>query len=208
MGRLVYVVDYGMGNVCSVISALRYLGVRTELVCDPKILSRAKFIVLPGVGSFKKGMANLKKNGLNEVISSAITQKKAKILGICLGMQLLGSKSTEDGETFGLGLITNRVERFTAKELGQNKIPHVGFNPVKFSDQNGLFSKLPKTSDFYFTHSYRMLINNIQGRYATCSYGIDFLAAFELDNICGAQFHPEKSQTNGLILLRNFLDNS
>jgi glutamine amidotransferase len=103
-------------------------------------------------------------------------------------------------------LITNQVERFTSKELGQNKIPHVGFNPVNFSDQNGLFSDLPKTSDFYFTHSYRMLVNNIQGRYATCSYGINFLAAFELDNICGAQFHPEKSQTNGLILLRNFLN--
>ncbi len=206
MIRRVSVVDYGMGNVWSVISALKYLGAMAELVCDPGILSQANFIVLPGVGSFKKGMENLKKNGLNEVIWSAVTQGNDKILGICLGMQLLGSQSTEDGETAGLGLITNQVERFTSKELGQNKIPHVGFNPVNFSDQNGLFSDLPKTSDFYFTHSYRMLVNNIQGRYATCSYGINFLAAFELDNICGAQFHPEKSQTNGLILLRNFLN--
>ena len=205
MGPRVAVVDYGMGNVWSVISALRYLGATVELVRDLEVLARADFMVLPGVGSFKKGMENLKESGLDEVIRSAAIVNNAKILGICLGMQLLGSQSTEGGETAGLGLVTNRVERFTTKELGQNKIPHVGFNPVHFSEQKGLFSDLPETSDFYFTHSYRMLVDKIEGRYATCSYGIDFLAAFEIGNICGAQFHPEKSQTNGLILLRNFL---
>jgi glutamine amidotransferase len=205
MAPRVAVVDYGMGNVWSVISALRYLGATVELVRDLEVLARADFMVLPGVGSFKKGMENLKESGLDEVICSAATVSNAKILGICLGMQLLGSQSTEDGKTAGLGLVTNRVERFTSKELGQNKIPHVGFNPVRFSEQKGLFSDLPETSDFYFTHSYRMLVDKIEGRYATCSYGIDFLAAFETGNICGAQFHPEKSQTNGLILLRNFL---
>tara|TARA_B100000959_G_scaffold263875_1_gene303711 strand:- start:203 stop:826 length:624 start_codon:yes stop_codon:yes gene_type:complete len=205
MGPRVAVVDYGMGNVWSVISALRYLGATVELVRDLEVLARADFMVLPGVGSFKKGMENLKESGLDEVIRSAAIVNNAKILGICLGMQLLGSQSEEDGETAGLGLVTNRVERFTTKEVGQNKIPHVGFNPVRFSEQKGLFSDLPETSDFYFTHSYRMLVDKIEGRYATCSYGIDFLAAFEIGNICGAQFHPEKSQTNGLILLRNFL---
>ena len=205
MGPRVAVVDYGMGNVWSVISALRYLGATVELVRDLEVLARADFMVLPGVGSFKKGMENLKESGLDEVIRSAAIVNNAKILGICLGMQLLGSQSAEDGETAGLGLVANRVERFTTKELGQNKIPHVGFNPVHLSEQKGLFSDLPETSDFYFTHSYRMLVDKIEGRYATCSYGIDFLAAFEIGNICGAQFHPEKSQTNGLILLRNFL---
>ena len=205
MGPRVAVVDYGMGNVWSVISALRYLGATVELVRDLEVLARADFMVLPGVGSFKKGMENLKESGLDEVIRSAAIVNNAKILGICLGMQLLGSQSEEDGETAGLGLVTNRVERFTTKEVGQNKIPHVGFNPVHFSEQKGLFSDLPETSDFYFTHSYRMLVDKIEGRYATCSYGIDFLAAFEIGNICGAQFHPEKSQTNGLILLHNFL---
>ena len=207
MGPRVAVVDYGMGNVWSVISALRYLGATVELVRDLEVLARADFMVLPGVGSFKKGMENLKESGLDEVIRSAAIVNNAKILGICLGMQLLGSQSEEDGETAGLGLVTNRVERFTTKEVGQNKIPHVGFNPVHFSEQKGLFSDLPETSDFYFTHSYRMLAGKIEGRYATCSYGIDFLAAFEIGNICGAQFHPEKSQTNGLVLLRNFLKN-
>jgi glutamine amidotransferase len=197
-----------MGNVWSVISALRYLGATVELVSDLEVLSRANFLVLPGVGSFKKGMENLRESGIDEVIRSAVTKNNTRILGICLGMQLLGSQSTEDGEAVGLGLIENRVERFTAKELGQNKIPHVGFNPIHFSERKGLFDDLPELSDFYFTHSYRMLVDNIEGRYATCSYGIDFLAAFEIGNICGAQFHPEKSQTNGLVLLRNFLKNN
>lgn len=208
MSPRVAVIDYGMGNVWSVISALRYLGATVELVSDLEVLSRANFLVLPGVGSFKKGMENLRESGIDEVIRSAVTKNNTRILGICLGMQLLGSQSTEDGEAVGLGLIENRVERFTAKELGQNKIPHVGFNPIHFSERKGLFDDLPELSDFYFTHSYRMLVDNIEGRYATCSYGIDFLAAFEIGNICGAQFHPEKSQTNGLVLLRNFLKNN
>ena len=207
MAPRVAVIDYGMGNVWSVISALKYLGATVELVRNPKILARADVMILPGVGSFRKGMENLKESGLDEAIRFAVTTNHARVLGICLGMQLLGSQSTEGGETAGLGLVANRVESFTTYELGLNKIPHVGFNLVYFNEQKGLFEDLPEPSDFYFTHSYRMLVDNIEGRYATCSYGIEFLAAFEIGNICGAQFHPEKSQTNGLILLRNFLKN-
>ena len=207
IGPRVAVIDYGMGNVWSVISALKYLGATVELVRDPKVLARAEVMILPGVGSFRKGMENLKESGMDEAIRLAVTANNARVLGICLGMQLLGSQSTEGGKTAGLGLIANRVESFTAYELGLNKIPHVGFNLVYFNEQKGLFEDLPEPSDFYFTHSYRMLVDNIEGRYATCSYGIEFLAAFEIGNICGAQFHPEKSQTNGLILLRNFLKN-
>ena len=209
MGTLtVAVIDYGMGNVWSVISALKYLGADAELVGDPEVIAEADCIVLPGVGSFSKGMEALKSRGIDEAIKNAITRKGAWVLGICLGMQLLGLYGTEDGETKGFGLVATGVERFTADELGKNKVPHVGFNSVRFNDRKGLFRGLPDPSDFYFTHSYRMLAEGIEGRYATCSYGVDFLAAFEVNNICGAQFHPEKSQTNGLILLRNFLDAS
>jgi imidazole glycerol-phosphate synthase subunit HisH len=206
MGPHVKVVDYGMGNVGSVISALKYLGAIAELVSDPKVIAKADYLILPGVGSFKKGMENLKKNGIDEIIRSAAIINKTNILGICLGMQLLGSESTENCKTEGLGLITNRVERFSNQELGKNKIPHIGFNSIHFTGQRGLFKDLLEPSDFYFAHSYRMLVDNIDEPYATCSYGIDFLAAFEMDNICGAQFHPEKSQANGLIFLRNFLN--
>jgi glutamine amidotransferase len=201
----VVVIDYGMGNVWSVISALKYLGAEPELVSDAEIISKSSLLVLPGVGSFKKGMEALKFRGLDEAIINAVKIKGSKILGICLGMQLMGSIGTEGGETQGLGLLPNQVERFTAQELGENKTPHVGFNPVRLNEREGLFQELPLESDFYFTHSYRMLPGEIEGRFATCFYGIDFLAAFEVNNICGTQFHPEKSQTNGLILLRNFL---
>ena len=120
-------------------------------------------------------------------------------------MQMLGSRGTEDGDTPGLGLIPNRVDRFTPQELGKNKIPHIGFNVVRCSQRDGLFRNLPEPADFYFVHSYRMLREGQEGNAAICTYGIDFLAAFEVDNIFGTQFHPEKSQTNGLILLTNFL---
>ena len=200
------VIDCGISNLTSVLNAFLHIGCDVRIVSDSKRITEFTHLVLPGVGSFPKGMENLQMKGLDEAICEEAERGKP-ILGLCLGMQLLGSQSTEGGETAGLGLIANRVEPFTTNELGHNKIPHVGFNLVYFSEQKGLFGGLPEQSDFYFTHSYRMLVDNIGGRYATCSYGIDFLAAFEIGNICGAQFHPEKSQTNGLILLRNFLKN-
>lgn len=200
------VVDYGMGNIWSVLSALRYLGSNPIVSNDPDEVCRADALVLPGVGSFRKAMNTLRATGLDQAILEAVKMRGSKILGICLGMQMLGSRGTEDGDTAGLGLIPNRVERFTPQELGKNKIPHIGFNAVRSSQRDSLFRNLPETADFYFVHSYRMLHEGQEGKTATCTYGIDFLAAFEIDNIHGTQFHPEKSQTNGLILLRNFLE--
>ncbi len=199
------VIDYGMGNVWSVLSALKYLGAEPELISDPDTIFNSKFLILPGVGSFRKGMEALKIRGLDEAILSAVLHKGSRILGICLGMQLMGAHGTEDGETAGLGLLPNHVNLFSKNELGNYKATHVGFNPVICNEEDGLFSEFSGPTDFYFTHSYRMLVEGIKGRYATCSYGTEFLAAFELDNLCGAQFHPEKSQANGLVFLRNFL---
>ncbi len=199
------VVDYGMGNIWSVLSALRYLGAVPQVSNDPDMVLKADLIILPGVGSFRKAMETLKSSGLDQAMIEAVKSGGVKILGICLGMQLLGSHGTEDGEIDGLGLINNKVNKFTEKELGRNKIPHIGFNSVSLSDKKGLFQNLSDNPDFYFVHSYRLLPEELAGRTAICSYGIDFLAAFEVDNICGTQFHPEKSQTNGLILLKNFL---
>ena len=201
----VNLIDYGVGNLWSVVSAIEYLGAQVDLISDPEKIARSSVLILPGLGSFRKGMADLINSGIDQAILHAVKDNNAKILGICMGMQLLGSYGTEDGGAVGLGLISNRVERFDKEELNGNKIPHVGFNVVNFSDRKGLFEDFPKSSDFYFTHSYRMLVDGISGRYATCVYGEEFLAAFQVNNICGTQFHPEKSQTNGLLLLRNFL---
>lgn len=118
----------------------------------------------------------------------------------------MGNSSSEDGETFGLGLIPASVEKFSPKETGANKIPHIGFDLVTSHSDSRLFQGIYSTADFYFVHSYRMLPVGLIGKLAVCNYGIDFLAAYEHDNIYATQFHPEKSQTNGLILLRNFLN--
>lgn len=206
MNKEVTVIDYGMGNIWSVLSALRYLGASCNVSDDPDEVRVADTIILPGVGSFRKAMEALRSSGLDQAIIDAVKNKGVNILGICLGMQLLGTRGTEDGEDTGLGLILNRVDKFTESELGKNKVPHIGFNSVILSEKEGFFRNLPDNPDFYFVHSYRLLPEDISGRTAICSYGVEFLAAFESGNVYGTQFHPEKSQTNGLILLKNFLD--
>lgn len=199
------VVDYGMGNLWSVLSALRYLGCNPTASSDPDEISRAGSLLLPGVGSFRKAMIALQKNGLDQAIIEAVQVKGSKILGICLGMQLMGISSSEDGDTIGLGLIKSTVDKFTLVEIGANKLPHIGFDSVRSQSSGNLFKGLQNTADFYFVHSYRMLPIELAGIPATCCYGVEFLAAYEQDNIFATQFHPEKSQTNGLILLKNFL---
>jgi imidazole glycerol-phosphate synthase subunit HisH len=199
------VIDYGMGNLWSVLNALRYLGSNPIISSDPEDVLRADMLLLPGVGSFRKAMSSLKKNGLNQAIVEAVQNKGTKILGICLGMQLLGESSTEDGNTIGLGLISAEVDKFSLEEVGANKIPHIGFDEVQSQQDSILFRGLKNFSDFYFVHSYRLPPITTVGKCALCTYGVDFLAAYEKDNVFATQFHPEKSQTNGLILLKNFL---
>lgn len=202
----VTIIDYGMGNTWSVINALRYLGSNPRIGTTPEDISSAGSLVLPGVGSFRKAMSTLRKTGLDKAIIESVQKKGKKILGICLGLQLMGTQSSEDGETEGLGLISAPVDRFTVKEVSEKKIPHIGFNQVISETDTILFNGLPQLADFYFVHSYRMLDENLNGKRAICEYGkIKFLAAYENDNIYATQFHPEKSQSNGLMLLRNFL---
>jgi imidazole glycerol-phosphate synthase subunit HisH len=199
------IIDYGMGNLWSVISALDYLGYPSCVSSDPKKIINAESLILPGVGSYRKAMIALRKKGLDKAIIEAVQTRGINILGICLGMQLMSSHGSEDGSIEGLGLIPVEVEKFKANETNLNKIPHIGFDTVSSSSNSLLFNGLERLTDFYFVHSYRMLPIGLDGKVATCEYGIKFLAAYEKDNIFATQFHPEKSQTNGLILLKNFL---
>jgi imidazole glycerol-phosphate synthase subunit HisH len=199
------VIDYGMGNLWSVLSALRYLGCNPLISGDPDEIARADSLLLPGVGSFRKAMMALTRQGLDQAIIEAVQTKGRKILGICLGMQLMGSNSSEDGDTVGLDLISGAVDKFTLQEVGSNKVPHIGFDLVSSQSDTLLFKGLGQAADFYFVHSYRMLPAGLSGKTATCNYGVEFLAAYAQDNIFATQFHPEKSQTNGLILLKNYL---
>jgi glutamine amidotransferase len=147
-------------------------------------------------------MERLTTTHLDEAIRELVARGD-RLLGICLGMQLLGASSSEDGETAGLGIIPNRVDHFDER-LGV-KVPHVGFNTITPTSRTGLFYDLPDSPDFYFVHSYRLTVDDLTHPHATCEYGETFLAAFDAGNVQGAQFHPEKSQSNGLQLLRNFV---
>jgi len=202
VAKAVVVIDYGMGNLFSVDSALRYLGVSATLTADPEVVDRANHVILPGVGSFRLAMERLTAAHLDEAIQRLVA-RGGQLLGICLGMQLLGTSSSEDGATKGLGIIPNRVDHFN--EILGVKVPHIGFNSITPTHQSGLFAHLPESPDFYFVHSYRLTVDHMQFPHATCEYGETFLAAFDGGNVQGAQFHPEKSQSNGLQLLKNFV---
>lgn len=201
----VTIVDYGMGNLGSVVSALEFLGAAPSISVNPTEIINADAILLPGVGSFRLAMHRLIENELDDAIKEAVQIKQRKILGICLGFQILAESSTEDGMTAGLGFIPAPVESFDDQRLSGRKLPHIGFNRARLPNSSSLFDGFKTEEDFYFVHSYRLLPQVLPGVNAICNYGVDFLAAYEHENVFGAQFHPEKSQTNGLRLLANFL---
>lgn len=205
MKHTVTVIDYGMGNLWSVASALRFLGARCDLSSDPRKISQADTLLLPGVGSFRKAMQVLDSTGIADAIREAVTIRQKKILGICLGMQLFAEGGSEDGISDGLGLISGKIERFPTADLGGLKVPHIGFNWVAAMNDSPMFAGLGDGADFYFVHSYRLKYEGQPGCAGLCRYGEDFIAAYANENVHATQFHPEKSQTNGLRLLTNFL---
>jgi glutamine amidotransferase len=197
------IIDYGMGNIKSIVSALKYLGVTDITVTsDETLLRNADKLILPGVGSFNQAMGNIKEKAIDTCLKSMALEDKKPILGICLGMQLMGLSSTEDGLTQGLGLVDGLVTKF---ELEGLRVPHVGFNQVVVNTKSKLYSGIQTGSDFYFTHSYKMK-NSSNINQSECEYSEKFVASFEVDNIVGTQFHPELSQTNGLKILINFIE--
>lgn len=199
----IVIVDYGMGNIRSIKTTLNYLGVSDVAVsADSEILKNADKIILPGVGSFGKAMKQIKEKKLDICLKDLALEGNKPLLGICLGMQLMGLSSNEDGLNNGLGFVDAIVTRFEENDL---KIPHVGFNQVKVNSDLNLYHGFQGDVDFYFTHSYKMTSEK-QINQCCCDYGSDFIASFESGNIAGVQFHPELSQHNGLTLLKNFID--
>lgn len=197
------IIDYGMGNIKSIVSAFKYLGVKDILVSNKyEDIKSADKLLLPGVGSFAKAMINIKELNIDKYLKEVLIEDKKPILGICLGMQLLGDFSEEDGLTKGLSYINAQCEKFQYNKL---KVPHVGFNQVTINKNSKLFLEIEDKSDFYFTHSYKMKSED-EISPSFCEYGTEFIVAYEKENILGVQFHPELSQNNGLLLLKNFLE--
>lgn len=199
----ILIVDYGMGNIKSIESTLRYCGVDEIIISSAyEDFVKADKIILPGVGAFGNAMVEIKKRKIDLYIGEAAVNVKKPTLGICLGMQLMGLSSDENGLNDGLALVNAEIRKFEDISF---KIPHVGFNQVDIKNNSKLFHGLNNNPDFYFTHSYRMLSDtDINQSY--CDYGGKFIAAFEIRNIAGVQFHPELSQFNGIKLLKNFID--
>ena len=201
----VVIVDYGMGNLWSVASAVKFLGFTPVVTSDISIVSSAESLILPGVGSFRRAMQEIKSASIDKAIFKSLENPKAKLLGICLGMQLLGASSTEDGLTDGLCLVKNVVTKLASSNEASIKIPHVGFNRVQMPKESKLFDQISIDASFYFVHSYAMQILDDSSKYATTTYGQKFVAAIESGQVFGTQFHPEKSQKSGLKVLENFL---
>ena len=201
----VVIIDYGMGNLWSVASAVKFLGFTPVVTSDISIVSSAESLILPGVGSFRRAMLEIKSASIDNAIFKSLENPKAKLLGICLGMQLLGVSSTEDGFTDGLGLVKNTVTKLAGSNEVSIKIPHVGFNRVQMPKESKLFDQISIDASFYFVHSYVMQLLDDSNKYATTTYGQKFVAAIESGQVFGTQFHPEKSQKNGLKVLENFL---
>lgn len=194
-----------MGNLRSVQKAFDFIGSKAIITNDIETIQSASKIVLPGVGAFKDGMHNLDKLGLIEILNYEVAHKKKPFLGICLGMQLIASKSYEYGETAGLNWINAEVVEFDFLHLEQKlKVPHIGWNNVKYEKNNLLFENIQNHSDFYFVHSYHFQTNEDIVT-STTDYGFNFVSSINKDNIYACQFHPEKSQTAGLKLIENFV---
>lgn len=200
----VVIVDYGMGNIRSIVSTLIFLNVTDVLVSDSlQDFESADKLILPGVGNFGKAINQIRAKNLDIYLKSVVIDQKKPLLGICLGMQLLGLSSSEHGFNIGLSYVNAEVTKFDNSLV---KVPHVGFNQVKINEKSKLFEGIKDEADFYFTHSYRMHSKEDINQ-SLCNYQDDFIAAFEVNNIAGVQFHPELSQFNGLRLLKNFIDN-
>lgn len=203
---MIAVIDYGLGNLASVAKAVRAVGLEAAITDDPKQLQRADKIILPGQGAFAHGIKNLHQRGLVSALNKQVLDKKKPFLGICLGLQLLGDTSFENGKHQGLGWIKGNIIKLKVEE--KDRLPHIGWDNVSSNKNSPLFSQIPAGSDFYFVHSYYLKPENKKIIEAACTYGENFPVAFIQKNIWATLFHPEKSQTYGLQLLKNFISHS
>jgi imidazole glycerol-phosphate synthase subunit HisH len=201
---MIAVLDYGMGNVGSIINMLKKIGADALLAKNPEDIIKSDKIILPGVGSFDSGMNKLKKSGMYEEIKNQALIEKKPILGICLGMQMLGRKSAEGVEE-GLGFIPFDNIRFDFNGRKEIKIPHMGWDVTKTNlKDDPIVKDLDSFQRYYFVHSFHAVCDNNENILMTCDYGYEFAAAVKNGNIYGFQFHPEKSHRFGMALLENF----
>ena len=199
---MVAVIDYDAGNLKSVEKALQYLGEEAVITRDSETILKADRVILPGVGAFGDAMGKIRDYGLEEVIREVVA-KDTPFLGICLGLQLLFESSEESAGVEGLGILKGRIVKLP-EDKGL-KIPHIGWNSLKFPNSGRLFKGLPEDSYVYFVHSYYLQAEDPSIVTATTEYATLIHASVEKDNVFACQFHPEKSSEVGMQILKNFL---
>jgi len=199
------IIDYGMANLRSVQKAFEHVAARADIIATPEQIDACDKLVLPGVGAFGECMANLRASGVVEALEEAVFRKATPLFGICVGLQLMAREGHEMGVHAGLNWVPGIVRRFAVEETGL-KVPHVGWNEVEPVCASPMFQGFRRESTFYFTHSYHLALEDRSVEAAACEYGERFTAAILKGNIIATQFHPEKSQENGLKLLENFLE--
>ncbi|MET3454076.1 MULTISPECIES: imidazole glycerol phosphate synthase subunit HisH [Pseudomonas] len=204
--RKISVINYGAGNIASVVNMIKHVGGEAEIISCPSDLSNVQKLLLPGVGAFGHAMECLRTGGWLAELNQAVLQRKVPTLGICLGMQLM-CKSSEEGQEAGLGWIDARVRRFEFQDnVGRLKVPHMGWNAVSIVGEDSLVSSESLERRFYFVHSYYVECMNKSDEMFICNYGRDFVAGFHRENMWGVQFHPEKSHRFGMELFKQFLE--
>lgn len=203
---MIVIVDYGVGNLGSIINMLKKAGAKAIASSDPDVLQQAEKLILPGIGAFDAGMNKLNERGLVPLLNHLALEKKVPFLGLCLGLQLM-TKNSEEGGTQGLGWLDAETVRFKFEgEQSQLKVPHMGWNTINIQQKHPIFTDLETDARFYFVHSYFVKSNNRQEVLARTEYGGSFDSVLGKENILGAQFHPEKSHKFGLHLLKNFAE--
>ena len=201
---MIAIIDYGVGNLFSLRSSLNKIGADTVVTADPAVIAKADKLILPGVGAFADAAKKLRDSGLDQVIKAEAAAGKP-IMGICLGMQMLFEKSYEYGEHDGLGLLKGSVVPMEGSIPANLKIPHIGWNALKFEKDSKLFKYIQEGDCVYFVHSF-YATGCEDSLIATAEYGEELTAAVAKDNVMGCQFHPEKSGDVGLNILRAFCE--
>lgn len=201
---IVAIVDYQLGNLRSVSNAVASLGHEPRICQRPEEVRDANCLILPGVGAFGQGMANLRERCWVEALEDEVRCQGKPILGLCLGMQLFATSSSEHGTHDGLNWIPGHVERMPV-DSREIRLPHIGWNDVQIVSGDGLYHDLGDAQAFYFVHSYAYRPDDANVISGLCAHGEEFAASIEKDNIFATQYHPEKSQTAGLKVLDNFL---
>lgn len=201
----IVIIDYGMGNLHSVLKRIHKIGGKAIVCSDPEIIANASKIILPGVGHFGKAMKNLKDKNILQALNKAVLERKVPILGICLGMQIM-AKHSEEGNAEGLGWIDATVKKFKIEDKLRYKVPHMGWNTVIINKENPLFSNTQDNPEFYFVHSFYLASNDKNINLNETNYEQDFVSAIQLNNIFGVQYHPEKSHDSGNLLFKNFIN--